>query len=178
MTKSRPETAVHPLVTQLLFARSEFQRCLAGLSAADAEKRLLPMNSISWMIGHLANQEQFYWVICGQQKLVAPGLNDLVGFGKPASTPPLAEMWSVWEAVTTAADDYLAVLAPPLTRFLQLRGKPLAENIGTCLQRNIYHYWFHIGEAHAVRQQLGHPDLPQFVGDMRSAAYEESSLMG
>jgi hypothetical protein len=167
------ETAVHPLVTQLHFARSEFQRCLEGLSAEDAQKRLLPMNSISWMIGHLANQEQFYWLICGQGKFIVPGLNELVGFGKPASTPPLAEMWSVWEAVTTAADDYLRELAPPLTRFLQFQGQPLREPIGTCLHRNIYHYWFHIGEAHAVRQQLGHADLPQFVGDMRTAVYTE-----
>jgi hypothetical protein len=92
MSESGPDTAVHPLVSQLFFARSEFQRCLAGLTAEDAQKRLLPMNSISWMIGHLANQEQFYWVICGQGKFVAPGLNELVGFGKPASTPPLEEM--------------------------------------------------------------------------------------
>jgi hypothetical protein len=34
-----------------------------------------------------------------------------------------------------------------------------------------YHYWFHTGEAHAIRQLLGHPDLPQFVGDMSQAVY-------
>jgi hypothetical protein len=34
-----------------------------------------------------------------------------------------------------------------------------------------YHYWFHLGEAHAIRQMLGHPDLPQFVGDMSRAVY-------
>ena len=39
------------------------------------------------------------------------------------------------------------------------------------LLRNIYHYWFHMGEAHAIRQLLGHPDLPQFVGDMSEAVY-------
>jgi hypothetical protein len=41
--------------------------------------------------------------------------------------------------------------------------------------RNIYHYWFHTGEAHAVRQMLGHTDLPQFVGGMESAAYRPES---
>ncbi len=41
------------------------------------------------------------------------------------------------------------------------------ENLGTMLLRTTYHYFFHTGEAHAVRQQLGHPDLPFFVrGDM------------
>ena len=34
-----------------------------------------------------------------------------------------------------------------------------------------YHYWFHIGEAHAIRQILGHGELPQFVGDMSQALY-------
>ncbi len=29
-----------------------------------------------------------------------------------------------------------------------------------------YHYWYHLGEAHAIRQMLGHTGLPQFVGDM------------
>jgi hypothetical protein len=39
------------------------------------------------------------------------------------------------------------------------------------LTRNIYHYWFHTGEAHAIRQMLGHGRLPQFVGDMSTAMY-------
>jgi hypothetical protein len=30
----------------------------------------------------------------------------------------------------------------------------------------VYHYWFHIGEILAVRQLLGHPGLPEFVGDL------------
>jgi hypothetical protein len=34
-----------------------------------------------------------------------------------------------------------------------------------------YHYSFHTGEAHAIRQQLGHPDLPQFAGDISNALY-------
>ncbi len=157
----------HPLVSQLRFARSEFLRCLDGLSDEDARKRLLPMNCISWMIGHVANQEHFYWCAMGQGKFVAPGLNDLVGFGKPASTPSLDEMWAVWRRVTETADFYLdAITDDDLSTFLEFNGKPSRENIGTMLLRNIYHYWFHIGEAHAVRQQLGHPNLPQFVGRM------------
>ena len=47
----------------------------------------------------------------------------------------------------------------------------MLEDIGTTLLRNIYHYWFHTGEAHAIRQQLGHRDLPEFVGDMSRVLY-------
>jgi uncharacterized damage-inducible protein DinB len=164
---------VHPLVTQLRFARSEFTRCLGGVSAADATKRLLPMNCISWFVGHLANQEQAYWLFIAQDKIVVPSLNDLVGFGKPASTPPLSEMWIAWRNVTTAADVFLETLTiERLTEHMVFKGKPRPDSIGTMLQRNIYHYWFHTGEAHAVRQQLGHSNLPDFVGDMTNAIYK------
>jgi hypothetical protein len=53
--------ATHPLVTQLRFARSEFRRCLDGVSPEDAARRLGPLNCISWIVGHLANQEHFLW---------------------------------------------------------------------------------------------------------------------
>ena len=162
----------HFLVDQLRFARSEFVRCLEGVSEEDACRRLEPMNCISWIVGHLANQEHRYWVILGQGQDLAPGLNDLVGYGKPASTPSLGEMWNTWRTVTAAADAYLDTLTPELllTHF-EREGKPVAESFGTMLLRNLYHYWFHTGEGHAVRQMLGHSDLPQFVGDMARAAY-------
>ncbi len=33
------------------------------------------------------------------------------------------------------------------------------------------HCWFYTGEAHAIRQKLGHGVLPQSVGDMTAATY-------
>ena len=164
--------AIHPLVLQLRFARSEFIRCLEGVSEEDGQKRLLPMNSISWMVGHLANQENWYWVRFPLGKNVAPELSDLVGYGRPASTPPLADMWAMWRKVTAVSDDYLNTLTTTdLKTYFTYKGKQRHESVGTMLYRNIYHYWFHTGEAHAVRQQLGHPDLPQFVGGMETAVY-------
>jgi len=163
----------HLLVDQLRFARSEFVRCLEGVSEEDAIRRIMPMNCISWMVGHLANQEHRYWVIFAQQKEVAPGLYELVGFGRPASTPPQKEMWAVWHKVTAEADKYLSTLTPAIMQQFLLRdGKPVDESIGTLLMRNIYHYWYHTGEASSVRQMLGHPNLPQFVGDMNAAVYK------
>ncbi len=162
----------HPLVTQLKFARSELRRALVGLPADDAVRRLQPMNAISWMVGHLASQENFYWVRLAQGLTLAPELRLLVGTGRPASTPPLDEMWAAWAEITAAADKYLDTLTPDhMTAHFELRGNPLAESIGTMLQRTIYHYWFHIGEGLAVRQMLGHENLPEFVGDMMEAVY-------
>ncbi len=164
--------AVVPLVTQLKFARSEFVRCMAGVSDEESRKRPLPMNCLSWMVGHLANQENAYWVLIPTGKVLAPGLNDLVGYGKPASTPPWAEMWTVWREVTAAADLYLDQLVlDQLGQYLFWKGSPRPESIGTMLQRNIYHYWYHTGEASSVRQLLGHTNLPDYVGDMSAALY-------
>jgi hypothetical protein len=162
----------HPLVSQLRFARSEFVRCLDGVSAEDAIRHLGSMNCISWIIGHLANQEHFLWVMAAQGRFLAPGLYQLVGTGQPASTPPLDEMWAIWHTVTQAADEFLDTLTTEaLQTDLEYKGKPLRESIGTLLYRNLYHYWYHTGEAHAIRQMLGHGELPQFVGDMAAAIY-------
>jgi len=162
----------HPLVTQLRFARSEFARGLEGVSEADGLVRHLPMNSIGWMVGHMANQEHRYWVVFAQGREVVTGLRERVGTGRPASTPPLAEMWSAWRTATTAADDYLDTLTIDLLgAHLESDGRPIDESVGTMLVRVIYHYWYHTGESAAVRQILGHVDLPEFVGDMDDAAY-------
>ena len=46
------KTMPHPLVSQLRFTRAEFQRGLEGLTDAEACRRFMPMNCISWNIGH------------------------------------------------------------------------------------------------------------------------------
>ncbi len=163
---------LHLLVAQLRFSRSEFARGLEGVTDQEALLRLMPMNSISWMVGHLADQEHRYWVIFAQQKNVVPELHELVGYGKPASTPALGEMWAAWRKVTAVADEYLDTLTPAIMQtYLMRDGKPADESVGTLLMRNIYHYWYHTGEAAAVRQMLGHTDLPEFVGEINTAAY-------
>ncbi len=162
----------HPLVAQLRFTRREFIRGLEGVTDADAVRRLEPMNCISWMVAHLANQEHRYWVVMAQNKEVFPNLNERFGFQKPASTPAFQEAWTIWRGVTQSADEYLETLTPAvMEQFFELKGKPVVENVGTLLLRNIHHYWFHIGEAAAVRQMLGHRNLPQFVGDMTGVGY-------
>jgi hypothetical protein len=46
-----------------------------------------------------------------------------------------------------------------------------SRRIGSPNCAHHYHYWFHTGEAHAVRQMLGQGDLLQVVGDMSAALY-------
>jgi hypothetical protein len=62
-----------------------------------------------------------------------------------------------------------------LRRLLQPRSFVIDEQtieltFGNLLQRVIYHYWCHIGENLAIRQLLGHTDLPEFVGNLDDEA--------
>ncbi len=163
---------VHWLVRSLRFARSEFVRGLDGVNPEEGIIRFESINSLSWMVGHLANQENFYWVYLAQGIRIAPELRKLVGTGQPASTPPLDEMWSIWREVTSTADNFLETLSEPsLSKHLIFNKKEWPENTGTLLLRNSHHYWFHLGEGMAVRQLLGHTGLPQFVGEMIAGSY-------
>ena len=160
----------HPRVDQLRFARAEWRRGLRGLDAEDGRRRLEPMNSISWMVGHLAWHERLIWLERAQGLRVEPVL-DAVATGEPATTPDLAEMWAVWRRVVERADAFLDTLTTtdlerPLPHDTR-REPPIA---GTQIQRITYHYWSHIGEASAVRQMMGHRGLAQFVGDIDSVA--------
>jgi uncharacterized damage-inducible protein DinB len=164
---------VHPLVEQLRFARAEFIRGLDGISDADAQRRLMPMNCLSWNIGHLAWQEQRYWLFRGQNKVLLPELNEVFANGAPACTPPLDDAWTAWRTVTAAADAWLdgltsEQLETPHT--FTVGDQKVDLTFGSLLLRTIYHYWYHNGENQAIRQQLGHGELPQFVGNIDDEA--------
>jgi len=161
----------HPFVDQLRFTRSEFTRAVKGVSDKDARKRLLPMNCISWNIGHLAWQEQRYFLYFGQGQMLLPDINERFAYGAPASTPALREVLDAWRTITEAADPWLDTLtSAKLEQYVISKGKPTARMYGNLVQRVIYHYWYHIGENMAIRQELGHTRLAQFVGDIDGQA--------
>jgi hypothetical protein len=162
---------IHPLVLQLRFARSEFQRGLVGVTDEEARRRFTPMNCLSWNIGHLAWQEQRYWLWYGQGQMPLPYLQEAFAYGAPGSRPALDEMWAAWRTVIATADPWLDQLTPrDLQRFAIKDGVPSDSTYGSLLQRVIYHYWYHTGENQAIRQLLGHRDLPDFVGDIEGEA--------
>jgi hypothetical protein len=158
-------------VLQLRFTRNEFLRGLEGLTDADARHRFMPMNCISWNVGHLAWQEQRYFLYYAQGQMPLPQVNAAFAYGAPASTPALAEMLDTWTAITRAADPWLdSLTTDKLQQHVIRDGKPSPYIFGSLLQRVIYHYWYHNGENQAIRQVLGHRDLPEFVGDIDGEA--------
>lgn len=161
----------HPLVDQLRFTRREFRRGVEGVSEEDATRRLMPMNCISWNVGHLAAQEQRYFLSYAQELQPYPDIDQAFSYGSPASTPSLSQMLEVWDAITGAVDPFLEgitddILSAPVV----IHGKPRKVTLGSLALRVIYHYWYHTGENLAVRQMLGHSDLPEFVGDLDGEA--------
>ena len=164
-------TDVHPLVAQLRFTRSEFLRGVRGVPPDDARRRIGPMNALGWNVGHLAWQEQRYFVMRAQGRTPYPEIAERFAVGAPGTTPVLADVLETWQAITAEADIWLdTVTSERLLEHPMGRGKPLSVTFGNMLQRTIYHYWYHTGENQAIRQQLGHARLPQFVGNIDDEA--------
>ena len=161
----------HPLIDQFRFTRREWLRGLEGVSEDDAARHFGPMNCISWTVGHLAWHEQRYWLERAQGRILFPALNEVYAYGAPMSTPALGEMLDLWRTVTQAADPFLDTLT---TQSLQAelfhKGRSVGQSCGSALRRITYHYWYHIGEVQAIRQMLGHTNLPEYVGDIEIEA--------
>jgi hypothetical protein len=158
-------------VEQLRFARSEFRRGLEGVTEEEARRRIVPMNCMAWNVGHLAWQEQRYWLYRAHGQMLLPDINEQFAYGAPASTPSLGEVWGAWRKITEAADRWLdSVTTETLQSNVVIDGKPSEYIFGSLLQRTLYHYWYHIGENAAIRQSLGHTGLPDFVGDIDEEA--------
>lgn len=100
----------HPLVDQLRFTRSEFARAFQGVSDEDGIRRLLPLNCISWMVGHLAWQEQAYFLGYGELTApsdVEPQVRVVDGLQHDADPPPSAHIAWAEEGSWSALDQRL-----------------------------------------------------------------------
>jgi hypothetical protein len=81
-------------------------------------------------------------------------------------------MWEAWHSIVAEADPYLDTLtSEKMLEHYIVDGRQWGESVGTMMYRMTYHYWYHLGESQAVRQLLGHTDLPGFVGRMNDAPY-------
>ena len=152
---------MHTLVDMHYLARKEFERNLRGLTDEDARKRVEPMNCISWIIAHVANQHRTFFVDWPAGRKTDPRYSPY-GYGSPASQPPLEEALSLLRDACRDADAWLQTATKDS---LQSKGGLTSlerENAGTLLVRNIFHTWCHLGEISSIRQILGHKP-PEFV---------------
>lgn len=161
----------HPLIDQFRFTRSEWLRGLEGISEDEGARHFGSMNCISWTVGHLSWHEQRTFLQRPQNIILFPLLNELFAYGAPMNTPSLQEMLETWHRITEAADSYLdALTTETLLTDLLLNGESVGQSRGSALRRITYHYWYHIGEIQAIRQMLGHTNLPEYVGNIETEA--------
>jgi hypothetical protein len=161
----------HPLVDQFRFTRSEWMRGLEGITEEEGSQHFGNMNCISWTVGHLAWHEQRTFLQRPQNIILYPQLNELFAYGAPMNTPSLKEMLELWRTTTEAANPYLDTLTTEsLLTELLINGQPVGQSRGSALRRITYHYWYHIGEIQAIRQMLGHINLPEYVGEIEAEA--------
>ena len=151
---------MHELADMLCLSRWEFERNLVGLNDEDARKRVEPMNCISWIIAHVADQHYAFFVAWPRGVEVDSRYLPYA-YGSPPSRPPLEEAMELWKEAGNelqpwleAADDETLRQRPPASRE--------NENYGALLVRCIFHTWCHLGEISSIRQVLGHRP-PQFV---------------
>jgi hypothetical protein len=164
-------SVAHPLVDQLRFTRREWLRALDGVPEHDGAKRVQPMNSIGWIVSHLAWHEQLSFLTRLEGVTPVPAANAHGVSGEPASTPPLSQALATWRAVVEAADPALDDLdTRALEAWLPRTRQPQTRTVGSTIQRVTYHYWFHIGEIMSIRQVLGHTGVSEFVGDIDGEA--------
>ncbi|MBL8077662.1 MAG: DinB family protein [Anaerolineales bacterium] len=161
----------HPLVDQIRFTRSEWLRGLAGTTEEDGARHFGQMNSIGWIVGHLAWHEQRTFLQRPQNIILFPELNEIFAYGAPMSTPSLKQMLGTWHAVTAESEAYLdSLTTESLLLDLPVNGESVGQIRGTVLRRITYHYWYHLGEILSIRQMIGGKDLPDFVGDIDKEA--------
>jgi hypothetical protein len=161
----------HNLVWQLRKAREEWAIIFEGVSDEDGFRRVGRMNSLGWMMAHLAWHEQLVYALM-TGKMIAPTLNEIAPTGGPVTTPRLSEMTSLWQQVTSETDAYFATLTlEDLRGHLEFNGDTFPECIGAIFQRINNHYFYHIGEASAIRQMLEHPDIPDIMAEFGSVTY-------
>jgi hypothetical protein len=161
----------HPLVDQFRFTRIELLRGLEGVTEEDGARHFGQMNCISWIVGHLALYEQRTFLWRPQNIVLFPNLQAMVGYGAPMSAPSFSEMMETWRVIRKAADPYLDSLTTAiLLADLPLNGKSVGQKGGDALQRQIYHFWFHLGEILSIRQMIGGMGLPEYVGNLEQEA--------
>ena len=157
----------HPLVTQLNYAKQRWLDGHENLSEEDANIRLGHGNSIGWMVGHMANFDQWAWLDQAQEKSVTDAVKVCAG-GQPACTPSLKEMRAAWHEIDAEVRPFLESLTEAdMGKILHIRREnkpPYAwEPYAVVIQRQTWHYWYHLGEMQAFRQAMGHEELPQYV---------------
>jgi hypothetical protein len=152
------------LITRILLAaRTDLLRAVDDLDDTHGALRLGGLNEAAWMVAHLAEQEQRYWLSAFREPPLAP---ELAAYrrGRPDEVMPLSRAIDTWLAVASVTEPLLLGLKETeLARPAPDPSVGPSEHVGVMCLRVFGHYYLHIGQLTAVRRWVGLP-VPAFVG--------------
>jgi hypothetical protein len=156
----------------LYSAWADFDRAIAGLSAADAVDRRNGGNAIGWTVAHVTSTIDS-WINVRFQGLAPNAVIAAHGFGSSGDAADWLAIQQAVAEVRSAARPYLDALAEsdldrtlPYTggiAFLRERGFSLRYAV----LRSSAHHYVHLGEVVALRARLGH-QTGDFPGSMEA----------
>jgi len=156
--------STHPprLVRLLWDAFDELERVAGALPAPGRGRAIGRLNAGSWIVAHLAKQQDDYWNV-GVQGLDPDVwlLKQRVGFGDEPSVPDFAEAVAAFGRVRARAIPYLRALrGEDLDAVVRRRpGSSGEQTAGELLSRSVGHCFAHTGELAAIASLVGAPDL-------------------
>ena len=152
-----------PRLVRLLWdAFDELERVAEALPAPGRGRAIGRLNAGSWIVAHLAKQQDDYWNR-GAQGLEADAwlLDQRVGFGDEPSVPDFAEALAAWGRVRARAVPWLRALRSEdldaAAGGATFRGRE--QTAGDLLARSVGHCFAHTGELAAIASLVGAPDL-------------------
>ena len=152
-----------PRVVRLLWdAFDELERVAAALPAPGRGRAIGRLNAGSWIVAHLAKQQDDYWN-AGAQGL-APDVwlvEQRVGFGDALLVPDFAEAVGAFGRVRAGAIPYLRSLSEKDLDTVVRRSSSsrVEQTAGELLARSVGHCFAHTGELAAIASLVGAPDL-------------------
>ena len=152
-----------PMVVRLLCdAFDELERVAEALPAPGRGRAIGRLNAGSWIVAHLAKQQDDYWNAGAQGRDPDAWLLDQrVGFGDEPSVPDFAAAVAAFARVRAGAIPYLRSLRDEDLAAVVRRSSSsgVEQTAGQLLARSVGHCFAHTGELAAIASLVGAPDL-------------------
>ncbi|MCY3656616.1 MAG: DinB family protein [Chloroflexi bacterium] len=155
-----PESARPPRLVRLLWdAYDEVERVAGALPTPGQGRAIGRLNAGSWIVAHVAQQQEAYWCTGAQGLEPDEWLAGLdVGFGSEPSVPNYAESLAAFGRVRANAIPYLRSLRrEDLNAVMESSGS--TQTVADLLVRSIGHLFVHTGELATIASLVGAPDL-------------------
>lgn len=158
-----PASARPPRLVRLLWdAYDEVERVAGALPTPGQGRAIGRLNAGSWIVAHVAQQQEAYWCTGAQRLDPDEWLAGLdVGFGSEPSVPDYAESLAAFGRVRARAIPYLRSLRDvDLDSVMESSaGSGRAPTVGDLLVRSVGHLFVHTGELATIASLVGAPDM-------------------